>query len=200
MGWMIYSTSFSDAAFGNALIYVFSPFIPVFIAHTAFCLLDLKGKAPLITLYASAVVCVILSFTGHLSTVAPALDFRYYTSARAAYPVFVLHLYGAFAWIEYFLWQQMKKSTTSVTRQQIRSLMIGTSIGFIGGQTTVPLVFGVPLFPYGNFAVPLYIACVAHAMLRHQFLDLKLAAKRDRPRKRLQTGKRVQIRSGFCGF
>ena len=112
-----------------------------------------------------------------LMTVKPALDFPFYTFHKPAYTLFMIHLYGGFALVEIILWKEAKKAPPLI-RKQLLSLFWGAGLGFIGGQTTVPLVYGYPVFPYGVFFVPIYLISVGYGMLKYQFMDFRLAIRK----------------------
>jgi len=105
------------------------------------------------------------------------MSFPYYTACKPAYTLFMIQLYSGFMIIGWILYREAKKAPP-IQRKQLLSLFWGTSLGFLGGQTTVPLVYGIKLFPYGVFFCPLYVLSVGYAMLRYQFMDFKLALRK----------------------
>ncbi len=59
-------------------------------------------------------------------------------------------------------------------RRQILYLLIGSSIGFVGGGTNYALWYGIELIPYGTLGFPVFIAIVAYSLLRFQWLDVSM--------------------------
>lgn len=55
-------------------------------------------------------------------------------------------------------------------------IIVGTIIGYVGGSTNYFLWFNIPVLPYGNIGVSIYVAFVAYAITRHHFLNLKVIA------------------------
>ena len=61
-----------------------------------------------------------------------------------------------------------------IRRRQIRNIMIGSGIGFVGGATNFPLWYGIEILPYGTIGFTLYISLVAYALLRFHWLDFSV--------------------------
>ena len=66
------------------------------------------------------------------------------------------------------------KKEGGIRRRQIRNIMIGSTIGFIGGATNFPLWYGIEILPYGTIGFTLYISLVAYALLRFHWLDFSV--------------------------
>lgn len=62
-------------------------------------------------------------------------------------------------------------------REQFKYLLLGTAIGFGGGMTNYLLWYGVPLKPYANSFVSIYVAIIAYSILRYRLMDINLAAR-----------------------
>lgn len=68
--------------------------------------------------------------------------------------------------------------TVGQQREQLRLVLIAMATGFTGGTAVLLPMWGVPLYPYSNFGIPLYAVFVTYAILRHQFLDIKVVIHR----------------------
>ncbi|MCK5187974.1 MAG: GAF domain-containing protein, partial [Deltaproteobacteria bacterium] len=66
-------------------------------------------------------------------------------------------------------------------RNQIKYLIIASSIGFAGGATTYLPAFNVDLFrygAYGYFFVSLYALVITYAILKHRMMDIDFVVKK----------------------
>jgi signal transduction histidine kinase/ActR/RegA family two-component response regulator len=100
--------------------------------------------------------------------------FDFYPTAGPLYlPYFFgFLLFVVLGMMELFL---ARKSAAYQHRTQINYLLCSMSIGFTGGSTTFPLVFGIPLYPFGVLGVTLLNAIFAYALIKHRLLDLSAA-------------------------
>jgi hypothetical protein len=62
-------------------------------------------------------------------------------------------------------------------RRQLRIVFYAFATGFAGGTTVLLPMFGLSWYPYGNFTIPIYILLITYAILRYQFLDIRLAIR-----------------------
>jgi len=59
-------------------------------------------------------------------------------------------------------------------REQIKYVLLGTLIGFVGGSTNYPLWYNVNIPPLGNSLVAIYVILVAIAIMKYHLFDIKL--------------------------
>ncbi|NCS72028.1 MAG: hypothetical protein GW775_02025 [Candidatus Magasanikbacteria bacterium] len=59
-------------------------------------------------------------------------------------------------------------------RKQIKLMLFGNLIAFIGGATNYPLWFHINIAPWGNIAVALYAIITVYSIMRYKFLDLRV--------------------------
>ncbi|MBI2495236.1 MAG: GAF domain-containing protein, partial [Candidatus Omnitrophica bacterium] len=76
------------------------------------------------------------------------------------------------------LWRSLRRTTDRTQRLLIRWFSVGTIIGFAGGSTCFLPVFGVDVYPYGNFAVLLFPIIMTYAFLRYRLMDVNVAVAR----------------------
>ncbi len=63
-------------------------------------------------------------------------------------------------------------------RNQLRYLLVGAVVAFAGGATNFFLWYNIPIPPVGNVVVPFYVTLSALAVIRYQFMDIKVAVTR----------------------
>ena len=59
-------------------------------------------------------------------------------------------------------------------RSQLRWVMLAALVGFLGGNSVVPLVYDIPLPPYLLVLVPFYLPILAYAITRYHLFNIKV--------------------------
>ncbi|TMA09786.1 MAG: GAF domain-containing protein [Deltaproteobacteria bacterium] len=66
-------------------------------------------------------------------------------------------------------------------RNQIKYLLWGSLFGYIGGLDNFLYLYDItvfPIFPYGTYAVPIYVASTTYAIVQYRLLDINFVFKR----------------------
>ncbi len=171
------SASYSVSLFGARLCNASALFIPATWVHFIFIFLDCdsKKKHLLYLLYGTAFLILPFSFSNWF---VPSVGrnvihgFLYYTQAGPLFHVFALVFlivvpYGFFELVK------AMKSATGEILIQIRTFVIATLFGFLGGFLTFAPIYGLNIPQYGIFLMPLYPFIMAYAMIRHRLFDLE---------------------------
>lgn len=157
-------------------------FIPLFFFHFIVLFtdkisqkrLELKIYYSIISLY----FLVILLFPASLiSDVETKLGIRNYAEAG---PLFILSplLFSYLVIYALFLLIKDYKTSPPNTKNQIKYIAVGTSIGFLGGSTSYLLIFNINVYPYGIYLVPLYILSTSYAIVKHQLMDIRIVVRK----------------------
>ncbi len=175
------ATDITKAEFYWKLAHVGIIFIPVFLFHVIYILCDLNQKKLLFSVYFLASIFLLLNLFAPKGVFTSDLYFAfssfYYASQGYTYIYFfifwsVLVLYSHF---RLFL---IYRNSHGTQRNQILYFFLGVVAGFSGGITNFLPVFGIPLYPFGNFTIPLYCIIVTYAILKYKLLDIKLTITR----------------------
>ena len=67
---------------------------------------------------------------------------------------------------------------TGLEHQQLKTLFYAFATGYIGGTSSILPAFGIMLYPYGNFSVPLYCFIVTYAILKHHLMDITVVIRK----------------------
>jgi len=67
--------------------------------------------------------------------------------------------------------------TTGLVHYQIKYILIGSLFGFIGGLTNFFLWYGIPIPPFGNIVVSLYVFILFYAMMKYRLMDMRVIAR-----------------------
>jgi len=103
-------------------------------------------------------------------------QFYYHASVNPFYIAFVVWFVVMSILSLAELWRSLPYARTREQALLTRWLAIGMVIAYAGGSTCFLPIFGVNLYPYGNFALPLFPLIMAYAFLRHRLMDVGLAA------------------------
>jgi len=95
-------------------------------------------------------------------------------------PVFHLALSHFIAIVIYsfYLLQRTFKRSTGVFRNQILYVFLGTALGYFGGSTNYFSWYRIPIPPFLNIFVSLYVVFVAYAIVKHRLMDINVAITR----------------------
>ncbi len=97
---------------------------------------------------------------------------------RKIYTLFVLYFVFMTVVSHLKLYQFLRSSKESKRRTQVLWFLGALAIAFSGGTTCYLPVYGINVYPYGNFTVPLYPVIMSYAIIRHQLLDIEVIVKR----------------------
>ncbi|MFH1551918.1 MAG: histidine kinase N-terminal 7TM domain-containing protein, partial [bacterium] len=154
-------------------------FIPIFYFHFVLALLNKisEKKKLLIFGYLSAFVFLILNFTPLLvKEVKPELYFNFWPKPGIAYHPFLVMWAICIIYCTYLLFVGYKTSS-GIRRNQIRYILFGITVGFIGGATNYFLWYGIPIPPVGNILVVVYVGATAYAIVRYRLMDIRVAVR-----------------------
>lgn len=67
-----------------------------------------------------------------------------------------------------------RRSAEEMKRRQLKFVFYAMATGFLGGTSVLLPIFGVHLYPYGNFSIPVYVLIVTYAVVRHRLTDTRV--------------------------
>jgi len=66
----------------------------------------------------------------------------------------------------------------SLERTQLKFVFYAMATGFVGGVSALLPFFGLIIYPYGNFSIPVYSLIVTYAIVKHRFTDTRVVITR----------------------
>lgn len=155
-------------------------FIPVVFLHFVYVLLEKKQRWPVIISYILGIFFLITNLSGYLIKRVDWVFNSFYYDGR---PPTILYILFTFLWAIVVVHTHRElfislKRMSGVKRNQVKYFFLATVAGFSGGTTCFLPVFGINLYPYGNFTVPLYPLIMAYAIIRYRLMDIKVAITR----------------------
>ena len=109
--------------------------------------------------------------------VSPKLGFAFWPEPGIFYHPFLLAWIFYALYTVYLLFKEYYLSI-GIKQNQIRYILVGTIIGYIGGATNYLLWYDIPIPPIGNWTATFYLAIVAYAILKYRLMDIRMAIKR----------------------
>ncbi|MDE2232304.1 MAG: hypothetical protein KGJ95_09645, partial [Candidatus Omnitrophica bacterium] len=142
-----------------------------------------ENKNPLIKnvlLISFALDLLILPFTPtkfYIPSMAPKLVFQFWpvTGPLLYYSMiqFVIAVPLAF-----FLLQTKLNKSTGTSKRNFQILFYSLLIGFLGGTTDYFPCINIPIAPYGNALVPIFIFGFLYLIFKHQIMDIHISLSR----------------------
>ncbi len=175
--WQI-STDHDTALFYTRLLSIGSIFIPVFYLHWVLSFLEIKkfiSKAILWFGYAVTLIFLAFSFSPiFIKGVEEIMGFAFWPKAGWLYTAYLLISYGGL--VGYGLIELIKSYSHSnnLRQYQIKYIITGTIIGFLGGATNFFLWYDIKILPFGNVVTSLYVFILFYAMIRYRLMDIRI--------------------------
>lgn len=168
-----------DALFWSRFLHLAAAFIPTLYLHFIMVLAGRREESRLLNgAYVSSVLFFGLALTPQfISRVEPVSQFELFPQAGPLYPVF-LAFYVFIVAQATLLLLRAHLELTGLRKAQTRYVLVGSAIGFLGGSTNFLPMFGIHVFPYGNYFMFLYCAVLGYAILKYQLMDITLVLKK----------------------
>lgn len=153
------------------------PLMPAFLYHVVYLMRNEKNRLLLYLVYAQALFFSHMIFIGKLHPNVKLMFGFYYEQGNT------LCLIAFIIWLLFVIISHLKlidlyRTTYPQQKRQILMLSLGIPIGFGGGTMNWLPGFGINIFPFGNFLVPIYGLILAYAVLKHQLLDINFVLRK----------------------
>jgi signal transduction histidine kinase len=168
----------STALFFVRLCYVGPIAMQSLFLHFVGSLTKLVKQKLILYAYLLSIIFLIFDLTPlFIKNVKPILSFRYYGIPGIVFPFFVISLVSTIGYSHYLLVKYFKKSEGQ-TRNQVRYLLLATTVGFLGGLTTLLPNFNIEVFPYGFYLISIYVVITSYAIAKHRLMDINIVLKK----------------------
>ena len=160
--------------------YISVIFIPSLFYHFVTIFLGLHRRKSLVVAYAISIGFLIANTTPLMipKTTWMFEQLNFLSPPGKIYPYFVLFFFLTVIVSHIDLWRFMKKTQDDLMLIQVKWFFMATAIGFSGAAICFLPVFGIKIYPYGNFTVSLYPIIMSYAIVKHQLMDIKVVIKR----------------------
>ncbi len=177
--WLL-SNDAGTALFWSRTLNLGATLIPVFYFHWITSVLGIKNLRPLFLYYTITAIFALFSYTDYyIYDVRPVLQFPYWPQMSWLYKSFLIVGWGVMISHGFvLLWKEYARSYGQ-RREQIKYIMFGSAIGFIGGSTNFPLMVGSSLIPpIGSPLVIAYPIIFSYAIVKHRLMDIKVVLRK----------------------
>lgn len=117
-------------------------------------------------------------FTPHyISSVEKRLFFDFWPVPGIVFHFMLVHFIANTVYAHLLLWKSLKREQ-GIKTSQVRYVFFGTLIGFIGGSTNYFLFYNIPIPPYLNILVSVYILAVGYAIVRYRLMEIEVIIRR----------------------
>ncbi len=150
-------------------------FIPVFCYQTVYSLCGLKNQKILKLIYIQALVWLcILPSNILMNGVQFLFNSYYYPINGPLYLVYVVCWLGIVVVAHYELWRKYLL-VKGFEKKSLALFFLANSLAFLGGLTNFLPVFGLNIYPWGNFIIPIFPLATGYAIYTYRFMSIKVA-------------------------
>ena len=170
--WQISETE-ASALFNLRLLMAGAIFIPITFLHHVLYLLQKVETWKQVIKWNYVIGGIFLAFDAtpfFIQNVQPISIFPFWGVPGLAFH-FCLAWWIALVVLAHALLAQAYIQKRGLARRQILYLLIGSTIGYIGGASNYLLWYGIEIIPYGTVGFGVYISIVAYTLLRFHWLD-----------------------------
>lgn len=169
------STSATDSLFWWRVGYLGVIFIPALFTHFVYVFLHRPQRVLICTLYGIALFHFLANvftevFIGGVHQMFGSL---YYLSPSLLYNSYMLLWVLLIPYTHVLLYREFRRATEE-RKRQLEYFFLGSFVGFLGGSTSFFAVYGLDIYPYGNFAVALYPIVMGYAVLKYRLWDFRV--------------------------
>jgi signal transduction histidine kinase len=153
--------------------------IPVFFLHFSCRFFEKINKIVIIAAYLSTVFFLVVllsnSFISSMKFIFH--SFYYTTSPSLIYSIFFWMWVSSVVYAFYVAFSNIHNVSEN-KRNQMKYFLIITSVAYIGGIGNFLPIFGIMIYPYGNFAITLFIVITTYIILKYNLLDVNIVIRR----------------------
>lgn len=176
--WQISETA-EAALFWSRILMFGAIFSSLSYFHLVLVFLNLEKvkiyKGILIIFYFFSIVFSITNLTPYfVSGVEPRLFFKFWPTPGPLYAPFLVLFAIHVIFASVLLLKKFIKTSNKERKMQTGLLLIGLFVAFIGGSTNYPLWYNIPIAPWGNGLVTVYVILTVYAILKYRFMDIRV--------------------------
>lgn len=160
---------------------LFVIFIPSTFTHFILTFLKANTKFDKRIILGNYLISFLLGLTVYTQwfakDIGPFLVFPYWLKPRLLFYVHAVHFFANVIYAHFLMFRSLKREV-GVFRNQILYVLIGTAIGYTGGAINYLTWSRVPIPPFLNPLVSVYVASVCYAIIKYRLMDIGIASIR----------------------
>lgn len=174
------SSNHEVALFWSRLLMVGAILIPIAFFHFVLTYLNLHKnnfhKITLFIFYFFSLLWLCLLFTPYfVADVVPRSYFKYWPEAGPFFTPFLAFFVSLFIYSFFLLFKNFK-TTKGDMHTHTALLLLGVTIGLLGGSTNYLLWYNINIAPWGNVLVSFFIFLTVYSIVKYKFMDLKVVS------------------------
>lgn len=152
--------------------------MPVLFYHFAYLYAPFTEKRKLIFSYVITTAIAISAFTDlYIPNVVWKFDSVYYATPGIAFYILTIWWFVMTGYSHTKLYKDSKTMPTE-RQNQIKYFILASVIGYLGGLHNFSVVFGFPIYPWGNFLIIVYPFIMTYAIVKHGLFDIFVFIKK----------------------
>ncbi|HHX58565.1 MAG TPA: hypothetical protein GX706_02260 [Candidatus Moranbacteria bacterium] len=177
--WLLVFDDYQEALFWLRVLSVGSLFISLAHLQWVLALLEINKKRITFLSYLATFLILPFSFSKlFIVSAEPKSFFSFWPNPGILYDIFLFFIFIPIYLYSISLLVRHLVGSEGVRRKQLLLITIGAFIAVIGGSTNFTLWYNIPINPWGNFLISIYIILCVYAIARHRFLDIKFVLRR----------------------
>jgi len=155
--------------------------IPVFFLHFICIFLGISAQKKLKVVYLIATIFIFFNFLSNLLINGIVYKSSYcYPKPAMLYPLFFVFFASCITYGLYQLYIAYRKSS-GIKQNQLKYLFWASLVGYFGGMDNFLITIDIelsPLYPFGAYAIPIYVVLTTYAIVKYQLMDINIVIKK----------------------
>ncbi len=154
--------------------------IPIFFYHFVHLLCELKNRFAVPLFYITGFLWLPFLFTKYIfSSTYFVFSSFYYARGGSLFFLIFTWWWSIIAYSFYHLIKTyISLKPFDNKKDQIKYTILGTGSGYLGGLPLFLMVFGIPIYPYAQFLLVLCVGVLIYALLKYQWIDIRIILKK----------------------
>ncbi len=173
--WQISTTS-ETALFWSRMLMAGAIYTPITYLHFVYAFLGIYKERRIFLYLGYAFLSLFLPLdltTLFVNHVEPYLSFKFWPMPGGAFHAFLIIWFVYLIYAVGILLEHYKKAS-GYKRSQLNYLFLGIFLAFVGGATNYFPWYKIPIPPYGNILVAIYLGIFAYAILVYHLMDIQI--------------------------
>lgn len=179
IGWPLSKTA-SETLFWFRLLHIGACFTPITYFHFVVNWLGVYRQKKIIVYfgYFLAAFFSLFVFSHYfIAGMIPKFAMRFWAEPGILYHFYLLYFFG-FAILSSVLLYLSCIKISGIKKYQIKCILLGMALSFIGGSTNYFLWYNINIPPYGNILGSCFVVFSAYAIVRYRFMDIRIVARK----------------------
>lgn len=174
------ATTADDTLFWFRVLHLGSIFLSVTYLHFVSIWLGKYDKTKYIVLFGYLLSFFFVSrlfSPSFISSVEPKSVIKFWGNPGYLYHYYLVYFFS-YALYSFYLLLSSYKDADDIKKSQIKFILFGVVISYLGGSTNYFLWYNIPILPYGNVFASVYVVLTGYAIVAHHLMDVRLVMRK----------------------